>query len=253
MSEAAAPPDIETVTVDRVAGTWHIHQLRRGHRYSTDDQLCAVVGAQSQPDARRVLDMGAGIGSVGLMALHLLHEEATVTMIEAQELSHDLARRTVALNELQHRVTLRLGDLRDPAMLPETEHGSYDLVLGSPPYFPLGTGGVSPHPQRAACRMELRGDVFDYCRTAALALAPHSLFSLVHSGVDPRPEAALAEAGLTIRSRLDVYFRRDRPAPTIAVWIAGKGGTRVDPEPLVIRESDGPHSEAYKAILALMS
>lgn len=241
----------EAWSLDRLCGDWYIHQLVKGHRFSTDDMVCAFEAARVHPSAERVLDLGAGIGSVGLMTLYRLANEAHLTMVEAQEISHRLACHTIRHNGLEHRIRARLGDLRDPGSLPEEEHGSYPLVTGSPPYIPLGKGVASPHPQRAACRMELRGDVFDYCATAARALAPDGTFSLVHSAVDPRPEQALDAAGLTLRSRRDVYFRRNR-APTIAVWIAGFGGERDDARPLVIREADGAFTQDYVDLRAAM-
>jgi tRNA1(Val) A37 N6-methylase TrmN6 len=245
-------PDIdEPVSLDRLCGDWFIHQLVKGHRFSTDDMVCAYEAARVRPGTLRALDLGAGIGSVGLMTLYRLGPDAHLTMVEAQEISHRLARHTIRHNGLEHRITARHGDLRDPGSVPEAEHGTYGIVTGSPPYIPLGKGVVSPHPQRAACRMELRGDVFDYCATAARALAPDGIFSLVHSAVDPRPEEALAAAGLTLRGRRDVYFRRNR-APTIAVWIAGFGGQRADPRPLVIREADGAFTQDYVDLRAAM-
>lgn len=245
------PPIPEAWSRDRLCGDWHIHQLVKGHRFSTDDMVCGWRGALERPDAKRALDLGAGMGSVGLMALYNLGPNATLTMVEAQDISHLLAKHTIAWNGLQDRVTARHGDLRDPAMVPESEHGTYDLVTGSPPYIPLGKGVVSPHPQRAACRMELRGDVFDYAKTAARALAPDGVFVLVHSAVDDRPEPAIEAAGLTIRSRQDIYFRRNR-APTIALWTAGFGGERVDFPDLVIREPDGQFTEDYLDIRRFM-
>ena len=224
-------------SLDLLCGDWHLFQLKKGHRFSTDDVVGAFEAARAQPDATRLLDLGAGTGSVGLMTLFQLPGSRLV-MVEAQEISHKLARRSVRLNGLGERVTLRHGDLRDPDLVPPEEHGQYHIVTGTPPYIPLGKGHVSPHPQRAACRMELRGDVFDYCRTAARALHPDGSFILVHSAVDPRPEQAIEAAGLTLRGRRDVYFRRNRE-PTIAAWTAGFGGTRADPEPLVVREPHG--------------
>lgn len=245
-------------TLDPIAGDWEILQLRRGHRFSTDDLACAWAGVSACPGALRLLDLGAGIGSVGLMALWgVSHRPAgtgfeartpvpTLTMVEAQPISHRLARRTVAHNGLQDRVRLRLADLRDRASVPEGEAGSYDLVTGSPPYIPLGKGLVSAHPQRAACRMELRGDVFDYCRVAARALAPEGVFSLVHAAGDPRPERALAQAGLHLRWRQDICFRRGRP-PTIAVFVAAHSGGRQDRPPLAVRDEAGVETPQWRA------
>lgn len=244
-------PRGDAIDVDRLCGDWWISQLRKGHRFSTDDMVIAWVATGLRPEARRQLDIGAGTGSVGLMSLHRLSPEAELVMIEAQEVSHRLARRTVRWNGLQDRVRLRHGDLRDPAMLPAEEHGTYPLVTGSPPYIPVGKGLISPHTQRAHCRIELRGDVFDYCETARRALAPGGLFVFAHSAVDARPEEAVAEAGLVLQGRTDVYFRRNR-APTIAVFACGLEGGRADPEPIVVREATGEWTETYLEIRRAM-
>lgn len=245
------PTVLPEETLDLLAGDWRILQLRGGHRFSTDDLVTAWAGTQAQPGARRLLDLGAGIGSVGLMALWASDPAASLVMVEAQALSHEMARRTVALNGLEDRVVLRLGDLRDrSAVLPE-EEGSFDLVTGSPPYIPIGKGAVSPHPQRAACRIELRGDVFDYCRTAARALSPQGRFSLVHAAGDLRPEPAFAAAGLSLLWRQDVVFRRGRP-PTIAVFVAARSGEREDRPPITVREADGQWTEEWRALRLAM-
>lgn len=237
----------DETTLDLLCGEWRIWQLTRGHRFSTDDMLTAWTAARARPDALRLLDLGAGIGSVGLMALFRLPAEATLVAIEAQEVSHGLCRRTVETNGLAERVTLRLGDLRDLAMVPEEEHGAYDLVTGSPPYIPPGRGIVSPHPQRAGARIELRGDVFDYCRTAARALARDGVFCFCHAAGDTRPLPAIADAGLTLLCRQDVVFRRGRP-PTISLFTCARQGRRRDIEAVVVREPDGRWSEGYKVI-----
>lgn len=257
-------PDIdEPVTLDRIAGDWFIHQLARGHRFSTDDMLTAWLAIQHHPAPRRHLDLGTGIGSVATLTLwHRLGRPDAeagrvrvdpplpaplLVAVEAQEVSHRLHRHTLTLNGLHDVVELRHSDFRAPTAVPESERGTYDLVTGSPPYIPVGSGVMSPHPQRAACRMELRGDVFDYCRVAASALSEEGWLCIVHASGDPRPEAALAAAGLTIRDRRDVYFRRNR-APTIAVWAAGFGGVRQDGPPIIVREADGTMTDQYATI-----
>src|ERR1700685_2703045 len=58
-------------SLDMLSGEWRIFQRRDGHRYSTDDLLCAWFGAQACA-ARgvavdRALDLGSGIGSIAMM------------------------------------------------------------------------------------------------------------------------------------------------------------------------------------------
>jgi tRNA1(Val) A37 N6-methylase TrmN6 len=237
-------------TLDRLAGQWWVFQLRRGHRYATDDVLVAWAAARARPQARRVLDLGAGVGAVGLMALLRLGPAARLTSVEIQPRSLDLARRTLAINGIQRRVDLRAGDLRDPRLLRGA--GPFDLVAANPPYLPRGSALQSPHPQRAAARLELHGDVFDYCRAAARVLAPGGRLCFCHAAGDPRPERAVAAAGLTLLARQEVVFRAGRP-PTIALFTCGGAGQRRDPPPLLVRGPDGRRTEAYRRVRREMS
>ena len=242
----------EPCSLDRICGDWSIYQLKKGHRFSTDDMLTAWIGVRewkriASGGVPTLIDLGAGIGSVGLMALWQMPETTRTTFIEVQAVSHQLCRRTIQYNRLQERVSLHLADLRDPSSLPEDLHGSCDLVTGSPPYFPVGAGVVSPHPQRAGARFELKGDVFDYCRAAAKALAPDGVFAFVHAAGDARPEQAITDAGLTLVRHQDVLFREGR-TPTIALFVAAwKGEKQTDP-PLVVRNAAGEWTDEYLVI-----
>ena len=239
-----APGPLETL--DRICGDWHIFQLRGGHRFSVDDQLTAWLSARLAPAAHRLLDLGAGIGSVGLMALWRRPADATVVLVEAQAASHRLCRRTLAWNGLEARATALQADLRGDVPL-----GPFDAITGSPPYIPAWAGVVSPHPQRAACRMELRGDVFDYCAAAAPRLAPGGHLALCHAAGDRRPPEAIAAAGLRLWARIDVFFRRGR-APTISLYAAGPGEPPAAvaelPGAIVIRDADGAFTAEALAI-----
>lgn len=223
-------------SLDQLTEDWWVFQLKKGHRFSTDDVVTAWTAGQARPDARRLIDIGAGIGSVGLMTLYFMGEDATSVFVEAQEISHKLCRKTIEYNGLGDRVELRLGDLRDLAI--DSEAKSFDLVTGSPPYTPVDKGVVSPHPQRAACRMELRGSVYDYCRTAARLMKQDGTFVFVHAASDPRPELAIKEAGLVLNERRDVMFRDGRP-PTISVFKCSFSGDRNDAQPFVMRTREG--------------
>src|SRR5690606_19434386 len=63
--EAGAAPG-PGETLDALCGHFRIYQLKKGHRYSSDDVLTAWYGTAWCPSARTVLDLGSGIGSVGM-------------------------------------------------------------------------------------------------------------------------------------------------------------------------------------------
>src|SRR5690242_21217447 len=77
-------------TLDAISGYFRLFQLKKGHRFSTDDVLTAWYGTSWCPRAERVLDLGSGIGSVGMIAAWRLPGAKFVT-IEAQEESVRLA------------------------------------------------------------------------------------------------------------------------------------------------------------------
>ena len=235
-------------SLDYLVGDWRIFQLQRGHRFSTDDLVTAWRASKAAPEALRYLDMGCGIGSVGMSTLHHLPEEARLTGIEAQEVSVGLARRSVAYNGLEGRVDVVQGDLRDPDVLASGRQ--FDLITGSPPYIPEGKGVLSPVPQRAAARMELRGSVFDYCRAARRWMAPSAKFCFVMASADPRTEAAPQAAGLVVVERWEYVFRYGR-TPHIATLVCAREEDVVQDTPrvegeLVIRGPDGAWTSDYK-------
>ena len=226
------------ITLDTLAGSWRIFQLRRGHRFSTDDLLVAWAAVRAQPEARRLLDLGAGLGSVGLLALWKLSARAHLTMVEVQAVSQILAQRTVAYNALSERVTLHLQALQD------WTGGSFDLVMGSPPYLPLSKGVHPRHAQKLAARFELHGNVYDYCDAAARSLTDTGVFCFCHAAADPRPEQAIARAGLRLVRRQLIYFRATLP-PRLALFTCAWQGSREDPAPLVIRDQQGRWTAEY--------
>ncbi len=243
----ASGVDANDTTVDKLIGTWSVVQLRRGHRFSTDDLVTAWRAHHAAPGALRLLDLGSGIGSVGLSTLYHALPEATLVAVEAQEVSVGLFRRTVELGGLGARVRSVHSDLRAPGLL---EGETFDLVTGSPPYVPVGRGLLSSNSQRAHARIELRGSVFDYCATARRLLAPGGRFCYVMAAADPRTEEAPAAHGLTVVERYDYVFRAGRE-PHIATLVCAReeevapGAERVTGR-LTIRDELGEWTPEYE-------
>ena len=240
-------------TLDALSGHFRIFQLRDGHRFSTDDVLTAWYGTTWASSAAHVLDLGSGIGSVGMIAAWRLPGARFVT-IEVQEASVRLAAKSAEYNGLTDRYEIRHGDFRSDEALGPTE--LFDLVLGSPPYFPVGSGIVGDHPQKVACRFELRGDIKDYAGVAARHLAAGGLFACVFpEDQSERLVRAAADAELTIVRRRAVVFREGEPA-LIGLFALMRSSdlpphmrdrTWAEP-PLVIRCADGGIHPEYAAV-----
>jgi len=242
-------------TLDAISGHFRLFQLRDGHRFSTDDILTAWYGTSWCPTAQTALDLGSGIGTVGMICAWRLPGARFVT-VEAQDESVALARRSAKYNEVTSRYEIRHGDFRQPDVIKSEE--KFDLITGSPPYFPPGSGVESEHPQKLACRFELRGTVADYCATAAAHLALGGFFACVFP-TEPaqlaRVEEGARNAGLVIVRRRPVVFREGEP-PLVALfgmmhatdlpeWFRGQ--TWVEPD-LIIRTHDGKIHPEYSAV-----
>lgn len=240
-------------TLDALSGSFRIFQLRAGHRFSTDDVVTAWYGTTWAPSASTVLDLGSGIGSVGMIAAWRMPGARFVT-IEAQEESVALARRSAAYNGLTARYEIRHGDFRMPGSIGDEER--FDLVLGSPPYFPPGTGIEGDHPQKTACRFELRGDIGDYASVAARHLASGGVFACVFPEEQrARVERAASASDLVIVRRRAIVFKEGEP-PLITVFAMVRATdlpdfmrtrTWVEP-PLIIRAADGSVHPEYAAV-----
>jgi tRNA1Val (adenine37-N6)-methyltransferase len=209
-------PEVEEgESLDALSGTYRIYQYTDGHRFSTDDILVAWYATSHAIRAEKVLDLGSGIGSVAMTAAWRL-PFAKFTTVEAQERSIRLARKSVRFNGLEDRFDLRLGDFREDGVLASDE--KFDLIMGSPPYFPLTDGVLSEHPQKVECRFEARGDVRDYCARAARHLAPGGMFFLVFpKNQEARLLEGVANSGLVMLRSRSVVLREGEP-PLLALY-----------------------------------
>ena len=233
-------------SLDVLSRTLRILQRKRGHRATSDDVILAGVAATVTSAPERILDLGTGKGTVALLLLRRF-PEALAIGLEAFPESHALAVRNAALNQLDHRYSPRLGDLREPRHL--TGEAPFDLITGAPPFMPVGTGVLPQDPQRAAGRFELKGGIEGYAQAAADACAPQGRVVLLMDGhSEDRTEAAFGAAGLSVHHRLAVCPRPNRQ-PVYWVFVGGP-----DPGPETVsrwamRATSGEDwSSAYAAL-----
>jgi tRNA1Val (adenine37-N6)-methyltransferase len=217
---------------------WLIVQRKKGHRHSADDVLTAWYALQVSPRVTEHLDLGTGIGTVGLLTLWGMGAEARLTCVEAQEISYRLLQTNLDANALRHRVDCSHGDLRDLELAKK-----FPLVTGSPPYFPTSAGVVPQDSQKAHARFELRGDVSDYAKAAVKHLATDGWFVLCF----PSPQKQRALDGIAASGLKTVCLRdvipRETLAPLFTLFACRHPGFASEPmveePPLVVREQSG--------------
>ncbi|MFN8543743.1 MAG: methyltransferase [Candidatus Binatia bacterium] len=235
-----------------LSGDWRILQRVGGHRWSLDDLVTAWFAAREVAAAPpvRLVDLGCGIGTV-LLLLGWRFPTTRGAGIEAQAVSVELARRSIAWNGADDRLAVRHGDLRDPAALSDV--GPVELVTGTPPYLRPGTATESAREQWGPCHVEHRGGIEAYAAAAARLLAPGAPFVACEQTAQwERVAVAAARAGLGVARRMDVV-PRDGKAALFSVFALRAGATApcVEP-PLVVRDRAGRRTAAFTAIRAEM-
>lgn len=236
----------EPITLDALTGQWSILQRKKGHRHSTDDVLTAWYALQHGPRVRESLDLGTGLGTVGLLTLHGLGAEAHLHCVEAQEVSYELLLENIALNELGDRVHPKHGDLRETSF-----DRSFDLITGSPPYFDVSAGVLPPDSQKAHARFELRGTVADYAAAAARHLSDADHARFIFCFPTPQKERAfraIHDHGFSAVAHRDVVPRAHR-APLFSLFACRRGEhPEVEEAPLLVRDDAGEHTAEMRSV-----
>jgi tRNA1(Val) A37 N6-methylase TrmN6 len=237
-----------------LAGNWRILQRLDGHRTSLDDTVTAHLAASlvAERPPERCLDLGCGIGSV-LLLLAWRFPAARFVGVEAQAVSAALAKRSLAWNGINARAEITVHDFREPGALPV--QATFDLVTGTPPYFPVGAGPESERVQRAPCRFEHRGGIEAYCAAAAPRLAEGAPFVACQAwNQRERVEPAAQAAGMRLVRWREIVPRTGKE-PLLCIFAMRKVDAAeplvVEP-PLVIRDERGRRTEEFAAIRAAM-
>ena len=179
-----------------LGGALRIRQPEDGYRAGIDAVLLAAAAPVRASRKERVLDVGAGVGVVGL-AVARRAERACLTLVERDASLAGLARDNAEQNGLAARVRVvqadvsrRLDDL--PELRPEAE--SYDHVLANPPYNPEGAGTVAVEALKAAANVMPGGNLARWARFMAAMARPGGSVTLVHRA-DAVGEVLTAFAG----------------------------------------------------------
>jgi tRNA1Val (adenine37-N6)-methyltransferase len=232
-------------------GRLKLWQPQRGYRFNVDSLLLVHFAAEGLPPAPRVTDLCAGVGVIGL-ALSLRWPEAQVTLAELQPHMAALARRNVEENAMNSRVSVVEVDLADGRAARAALPGAAcELVVASPPYFPVGAGPTVPDGGEAIARHEVRMGLGDLAREARRLLLPGGRAAVVFPAERlPALLAALDGEGLRPSRMRAIHPKPGSDANRVLVEAVkgGRGGLTVGP-PLLVRDEGGGYSAEARLAL----
>jgi tRNA1(Val) A37 N6-methylase TrmN6 len=163
------PADIvkyQTTTRDAfLGGRLTLSQPWHGFRAGLDSVL---LGAAVAAGTGQLLDLGAGVGTAGLVAL-ALGRAGRADLAERDGAALALARENVATNGLEERCRVIEADLESPAERHAAGIGdnTYDAVIANPPFFKAGQGTEAAQPSRAGARHMAKEAIELWLRCAA--------------------------------------------------------------------------------------
>lgn len=189
----------------------------------------------------KILDLGSGGGTLGVL-LCGKDSKCTVTGIEIDEASHQIALENIRANALEHRLHSICGDLRTVNRI--FPCSSFQYCISNPPYF---TGG--PASRTLLARRDDCCSPEALFQTAAWALCYGGDFYCVHK---PERLAQLCscsvQAGLEPK-RLRLVRHRENGPVTLVLLQCRKGAKPgLQWEELSLYHSDGSPTEDYRRI-----
>lgn len=125
----------------------------------------------------KVLDLGTGTGIIPIL-LEAKTDGEHFTGLEIQPESADMASRSVAYNDLQDKIDIVVGDIKDASQ--RFGASSFDVITTNPPYM-IGQHGIkNDQDAKAIARHEILCDLDDILRESAKMLKPRGRFYMVH-------------------------------------------------------------------------
>lgn len=201
-----------------------------------------LTGFARVKDGDTVLDLGTGTGIIPIL-LEAKTGASHLTGLEIQPESADMAKRSVCYNELEKKIDIVEGDIKNASEI--FGRGSFDVVTCNPPYMIGAHGLTGGNESKTIARHEVLCTFEDVAREAAAVLKPGGMFYLVH-----RPFRLVELLGTMNRYRLEpkrmkfVHPFVDKE-PNMVLIEAKKGArSRVEIEPpLIVYKSPGVYTD----------
>ena len=200
------------------------------------------------PPARgKVMDLGCGNGALSVL-LCARHPHITVTGLEIQPEVAALAQENIRHNQLEARMQVQCGDMKQCKALFPT--GSFDYVVCNPPYFAQNSGFSAKNINKSTARQDSCGTAADAVQGAAYLVKFGGRVAFVY-----RPERVCElisqmKARQLEPKRMRFVHQQATAVPSAVLIEARRGsapGVQILP-PLLVCGENGEHTKEYRTI-----
>ena len=201
-------------------------------------------------EGEKALDLGTGTGILPIL-LEAKNAGEHYTGLEIQAESVEMARRSVLYNDLQERIDIIEGDIKEASKI--FGKASMEVVTSNPPYMTNHHGLKNPNDAKAIARHELLCSLEDVVRESAAVLKPRGRAYFVH-----RPSRLVEIFEAMRKYRLEpkrmrlVYPYVDKEPNMVLVEGVRGGGAQLTVEPpLIVYDAPGEYSEEILEIYGM--
>jgi tRNA1Val (adenine37-N6)-methyltransferase len=153
----------EGETIDRL-GYQGLRIIQNPSRFKfTMDAFLLAAFIDPKP-THKIIDLGSGSGVLPLLIAGQ-RQVTSVSGIEIQPELVEMACRSVALNGLENKISIEIGDLRE--MPVSLGVNSFDYVVTNPPFFQVNKGVASEKASLALAKFEISCTLQDVIKAAA--------------------------------------------------------------------------------------
>ncbi|SFH81945.1 tRNA1Val (adenine37-N6)-methyltransferase [Pseudobutyrivibrio sp. OR37] len=209
-----------------------------------------LSGFASVNEGEKALDLGTGTGILPIL-LEAKNSGEHYTGLEIQPESAEMARRSVLYNDLQDRIDIIEGDIKEASKI--FGKASMDVVTSNPPYMTNHHGLKNPNDAKAIARHELLCSLDDVVRESSAVLKPRGRAYFVH-----RPSRlveifeAMRKYKLEPKRMRLVYPYVDKEPNMVLVEGVRGGGPQLTVEaPLIVYDAPGKYTEEILEIYGM--
>lgn len=137
--------DKKIIETTLLRGQLKLLQPAKGFHASTDTVFLAAAAQSAVKERHKVLDIGCGVGSVGLI-ITLKNKNNSLIGLDIQQDLIDICHQNATLNNLSDRCQFFCGNLKTEKTVPDNY---FNLVVMNPPYQEGGRHTPSPRLNKA--------------------------------------------------------------------------------------------------------
>ncbi|MEG1582509.1 MAG: tRNA1(Val) (adenine(37)-N6)-methyltransferase [Cetobacterium sp.] len=192
---------------------------------------------------KKIVDLGTGNGAIPLFLSQ--RTDAKITGFEIQEISANLAKKNINLNNLSEQIDVIHDDMKN--WKEYFENGSQDVVITNPPFFKFhgNENQLNDLDQLTLARHEISIDLDSLIEVSSKLLKDKGYFAMVH-----RPDRFLEiidtmrKYGIAPKKVQFCHSKIDKPAKILLIEGIrnGKDALNILP-PIIAHDGSGQYSE----------